>query len=103
MSDSTDAVEIVRAAAKAYLDAGTAPTIAAADLFENLNDGDTTNDRFIISVRAAEHYALGHIPGAINIPWKQIALTENLQKIPADRDIVVYCYTGPAAAWQRPR
>ncbi len=94
VSTSTDDMEIVRAAGKAYLDAGTPPTTTAADLFALLNDGDATNDPFIISVRSAEHYALGHIPGAINIPWKTIALVENLQKIPADQPIVVYCYTG---------
>jgi hypothetical protein len=37
---------------------------------------------------------LGHIPGAINIPWTKIADPENLAKLPADKPIVVYCYTG---------
>ena len=94
VTTSTENGEIVRAAADAYLSAGTPPTITAADLFTLLNDGDATNDPFIISVRSAEHYALGHIPGAINIPWKTIADLDNLALIPADRDIVIYCYTG---------
>ena len=47
-----------------------------------------------MSVRGADHYALGHIPGAINIPWKAIAEPENLAKLPTDQPIVVYCYTG---------
>ncbi len=94
VTTSTDTAEIVRAAAKAYLDAGTPPVITAADLFALLNDGDDTNDPFIISVRSADHYALGHLPGAINIPWKTIAELDNLKKIPADQDIVIYCYTG---------
>ena len=70
------------------------PVISADALFENLNDGDTSNDPFIVSVRSAEHYELGHIPGAINIPWKGIAQPENLAKLPTDQQIVVYCYTG---------
>jgi len=86
--------EVVRQAAEAYLSSGKAPTISADDLFANLNDGDTSNDPFIVSVRSAEHYALGHIPGAINIPYKTIAKTENLAQLPKDRQIVVYCYTG---------
>ena len=61
------------------------PVISADALYENLNDGDTSNDPFIVSVRSAEHYALGHIPGAINIPWKQIAEPENLAKLPTDQ------------------
>ena len=47
-----------------------------------------------MSVRKGEHYDLGHIPGAINIPWKNIADPENLAKLPTDQPIVVYCYTG---------
>ena len=70
------------------------PTISADALFDNLNDGDTSNDPFIVSVRSADHYALGHIAGAINIPWKEIAKPENLAKLPTDRQIVTYCYTG---------
>ncbi|RME51237.1 MAG: rhodanese-like domain-containing protein, partial [Caldilineae bacterium] len=33
-------------------------------------------------------------PGAINIPWTQLYKAENLAKLPADKLIVVYCYTG---------
>ena len=73
---------------------GWAPTISADALFENLNDGDTSNDPVVVSVRAADDYALGHIAGAINIPWNQIANPENLAKLPTDKPIVVYCYTG---------
>jgi rhodanese-related sulfurtransferase len=88
-----DATEIVRLAADASL-ADWSPTISADALFDNLNDGDTSNDPVIVSVRSADHYALGHVPGAINIPWNQIAKAENLAKLPADQPIVVYCYTG---------
>jgi rhodanese-related sulfurtransferase len=88
-----DPTEIVRIAADTALD-GWAPTISADALFENLNDGDTSNDPLVVSVRAADAYALGHIAGAINIPWNQIAKPENLAKLPADQPIVVYCYTG---------
>jgi rhodanese-related sulfurtransferase len=85
---------VVQAAADAYLTSGKAPVMSADALFENLNDGDADNDPFILSVRKPEHYALGHIPGAINIPWKEVAAEENLAQLPADRPIVVYCYTG---------
>jgi rhodanese-related sulfurtransferase len=88
-----DVDEIVRIAADMALD-GWSPTISADALFENMNDGDTSNDPVIVSVRSADSYALGHIAGAINIPWNQIAKPENLAKLPADAPIVVYCYTG---------
>ncbi|RME80636.1 MAG: rhodanese-like domain-containing protein [Caldilineae bacterium] len=88
------AFELIREAAAEYLGSGKAPVISAQALFENLNDGDPDNDPFILSVRAPEHYQLGHVPGAINIPWRTIAQPENLAKLPPDRPIVVYCYTG---------
>jgi len=88
-----DTDEIVRMAAEMAL-ADWSPTISADALFENLNDGDTSNDPLVVSVRSADSYALGHIAGAINIPWNQIATPENLAKLPADAPIVVYCYTG---------
>lgn len=92
--DPTGDFEVVRQAADAYLSSDAAPVISADALWENLSDGDPDNDPFIVSVRSADHYALGHIPGAINISWKAIAETDNLAKLPADQQIVVYCYTG---------
>jgi rhodanese-related sulfurtransferase len=95
---SEDVAEIVRAAADAYAGGTNPPTMAAADLYANLNDGDDTNDPIILSVRSAEHYAIGHIPGAINIPWREIADADNLPMLPTDQQIVVYCYTGHTGA-----
>jgi rhodanese-related sulfurtransferase len=88
-----DPTEIVRVAADMALD-GWKPVTSADAVFENLSDGDTSNDPVVVSVRAADAYALGHIAGAINIPWNQVAKPENLAKLPADQPIVVYCYTG---------
>jgi rhodanese-related sulfurtransferase len=90
---ASDAAEIVRIAADTALD-GWKPVTTAEALFDNLNDGDTSNDPVVVSVRAADVYALGHIAGAINIPWSKIADAENLAKLPTDKQIVVYCYTG---------
>ena len=39
-------------------------------------------------------YVLGHIPGAIHIPWKKIAEWRYLRDLPKDRKIVVYSNTG---------
>lgn len=52
---------------------------------------DNTNP-LLIDVREANEYAEGHIPGAINIPLR--TLTQNLDKIPADRPVFVYCASG---------
>lgn len=92
--DMSGDFEVVQGAADTYLSSGKAPVISADALWENLSDGDPDNDPFIVSVRSAEHYELGHIPGAINIPWKAIATPDNLAQLPMDQQIVVYCYTG---------
>jgi len=98
VTSSKDPEEIVRAAAAAYTgDSGIAPTISAQAVFDNLNDGNAANDYFVISVRSAADYAKGHIPGAYNIPYKDIAKMANLEKLPTDKTIVVYCYTGHTA------
>jgi rhodanese-related sulfurtransferase len=84
-------------AAFAYLSADGAKLIAPDDVFTNLNDGDETNDPFIISVRAEEDYAKGHLPGAVWASPKELFTPETLAKLPTDRPIVVYCYTGQTA------
>jgi rhodanese-related sulfurtransferase len=86
--------EVIRTALDNYLSSDKAPVVSAEAVFENLNDGDESNDPVILSVRSPEHYALGHVPGAINIPWTQLGDPENLAKLPPDKPIVVYCYTG---------
>lgn len=50
------------------------------------------NDAFIIDARQASDYAEHHIPGAVHIDWRFIM--SELDQIPEDRLIVVYCDTG---------
>ena len=93
-TSSNDEHEIIRAAAEAYLTSSPKWNINASDLYMLINDGDPSNDPVIVSVRAADAYASGHVPGAINIALADLAKPENLAKLPTDRKIVVYCYTG---------
>jgi len=90
---STSELEIIRTACDNYATAGL-KNITAGDLKALITDGDPNNDPLIISVRKAEDYAQGHIPGAVNIPFTSIAKKENLQKLDPSMKIVVYCYTG---------
>lgn len=89
--------DVVKGAVDSYV-SSKAPVITAQAIFDNLNDGDASNDPLIVSVRSPDHYAVGHIPGAVNIPWRAIAKSENLAKLPTDRQIVIYCYTGHTGA-----
>jgi rhodanese-related sulfurtransferase len=92
--EPTEDFETVRMAIEEWLATSPAPVITVDALFENLNDGDESNDPFVLSVRSPEHYELGHVPGAVNIPWRTIAKPESLEQLPTDQPIVDYCYTG---------
>jgi len=50
----------------------------------------------IIDTRDAAQFAKDHIPGAINIEWRQV-LSKSAQ-IPKDKPVLVYCNTGSLSA-----
>ena len=54
-------------------------------------------DPVVIDVREEGEYAEGHIPGAINIPLR--TLTSNLDLVPMDQPVVVYCASGHRAGF----
>ena len=46
----------------------------------------------LIDVRPQEQFNAGHIPDAINIPME--AIRSNLEAIPHDRKVILYCNRG---------
>lgn len=63
--------------------------ISGKDLEENLENFD------IIDVRTEEEYKLGHVEGAINIPYDEIL--DNLDRINKDKPTIVYCRSNARA------
>ncbi|QRN86823.1 rhodanese-like domain-containing protein [Clostridia bacterium] len=53
-------------------------------------------DMTILDIRQASDYEAGHIRGAINAPWGT-AVSDILSKLPADKPLFVYCYSGQTA------
>jgi rhodanese-related sulfurtransferase len=51
----------------------------------------------ILDVRSVEEFAAGHVPGAVNIPFSQIARDTSLMRWARDERLVVYCGHGPRA------
>jgi len=49
----------------------------------------------VIDVRTAEEYATGHIPGAVNIPFDEVA--KRIVDIDAPNGVILYCMVGPRA------
>ena len=59
--------------------------IPRAELLDRVRRGLVT----VMDVRPQEEYASGHVPGAINLPIKD--LEHRLQDLPQDQEIVAYC------------
>jgi rhodanese-related sulfurtransferase len=53
---------------------------------------------FVVDIRSAGDYCKGHIPGAVNIPFRTVAMPANLEMLPTDIPILVVCYTGHTAS-----
>lgn len=72
-----------------------ASNIVSEDNAKAIHDaGD--DDVLFVSIRKPEHYAEAHIEGAINIPFGA-GMQENFASLPADKKLIVYCYTGQTA------
>ena len=74
---------------------------AIPDGFNAVGDIDAFKDAiaagaYVIDVRQPSEYEEGHIEGAVNIPLRELG--ENLDKIPTDRQVFVYCQSGHRAA-----
>lgn len=59
--------------------------VSRQELISRLRDGLVT----ILDVRPEDEFALGHLPGAINIPLGK--LKDRLGELSAEREIIAYC------------
>lgn len=59
--------------------------LAASELVTQLREGSIV----LIDVRPEDEYGLGHLPGALNIPLRE--LETRLADLPRDYEIVAYC------------
>ncbi|MBU7583558.1 MAG: rhodanese-like domain-containing protein [Nostoc sp. TH1S01] len=68
-------------------------TVGNVEELQRLLREDNT---LLIDVREPTEYADGHIGNAINIPLPK--LTQNLDKIPSNQSVVIYCTSGYRSA-----
>jgi rhodanese-related sulfurtransferase/DNA-binding transcriptional ArsR family regulator len=59
--------------------------VSRSDLRKRMKDGLVT----VLDVRPADEFALGHIPGAMNIPVNE--LKRRLSELPRKQEVVAYC------------
>ncbi len=69
-----------------------APSISAAELHARR---ESRAAPVVIDVRTPEEYATGHIPGALNVPFDQVA--QRIAEIDAPEGVALYCMVGPRA------
>ncbi len=69
-----------------------APAISAAELHSRRESGPAP---VVIDVRTPDEYATGHIPGAVNIPFDEIA--RRIDEVEAPDGVALYCMVGPRA------
>lgn len=84
-----DEFEVVLDAVSDYM-TQRAGNMKASDLQMRIAEGDAP---YIVSLRSAEDYAKGHIPGAVNMKFG------NIFDLPKDEEILVYCYTGQSGSF----
>jgi len=92
----TTGQEILEARVDALLTEGFTPaTITSQTVFGALTS------YYIVNYWPADQYANpGHIPGAMQYtPKESIKLATDLKTLPADKTVVVYCYTGQTSAF----
>jgi 3-mercaptopyruvate sulfurtransferase SseA len=54
------------------------------------------DDIVVLDIRQADVYEVGHVQGAINLPWGT-AISDSLAMIPQDKEVFIYCYSGQTA------
>lgn len=68
--------------------------IAGPDLLARIESGETLH---ILDVRSEAEFEAGHVPGAVNVPFLQVA--SRIADVPgrSDEELIVYCGHGPRA------
>ena len=82
--------EIFDSRIKSLFEAGTGSIFISADSLFNHTSG-----YYVINYDRRDKYENGHIPGAIRYkPNGTLGIVDEMQTIPADQNVVIYCQTG---------
>jgi rhodanese-related sulfurtransferase len=65
-------------------------------IFAEQIPADEWKKMIVIDARDAGQFAKSHIPGAINMDWRQVLAKRNT--IPKDKPVLIYCNTGSLSA-----
>ncbi len=80
--------------ARTYFTDYVSANVPAADLLKRIA---AEEKMVVIDIRDAVDYEKGHVKGAVNIPYGS-PIVENLERIPNNCPVLVYCYSGQTAS-----
>jgi ArsR family transcriptional regulator len=81
----TQSAEVERVVRSYFEDRDALEPVTRADLISRMRDGVVT----VLDVRPQDEFALGHLPGAINVPLAE--LERRLSALDPGQEIVAYC------------
>ncbi|MCE7791580.1 respiratory selenite reductase-associated lipoprotein SrrE [Salipaludibacillus sp. CUR1] len=93
----TDVFEDIRQQSYEYMQEPDFNIITAKELYEKVIFEDST-EFLILDVRDTSTFAQGHIPGAVNIPYRISGKENMLDQLPEDKTIYVVCFSGHTAS-----
>ena len=95
ISEKNDAVNIIKEMAEKYLAGEGSPVIRSTNVEEIIEKWINENDKYqLVDLRSGKNYEAGHIPNAVNIPWKEIVEIENLHKLDPTKIVIAYSENG---------
>jgi rhodanese-related sulfurtransferase len=93
----TTGAEILRARVEALLSVAD-PFADAKITNQAAYDNRATN--YTVNYWKESHYSFKHLPGAVQYtPKSTLSITQELNTLPTDKQIVIYCYTGQTSAF----
>jgi len=88
-SDQSCAKGIIKEMAAKYLAGEGSPIVRSSEIKAIVDNWEQKEAEYqIVDVRWRRDYESGHVPNAINIPWPEIAETENLRKLDPHRTVM---------------
>ncbi|MBE0645719.1 MAG: rhodanese-like domain-containing protein [Bacteroidetes bacterium] len=79
-----------------YLNTAAPAIVSAVDVYADVTGAKKF---YIVDIRGAADYALGHVAGAHNVPIADVLTHMKTVNVANYDKIVVICYTGQSAAW----
>lgn len=97
VTDAKDLEELLVLGSKAYFANGYGAVKPAPVIFKEVVQ-EKSDAAMIVDIRSNEDYKKGHVEGAINIPYTEIANEESLKALDPSKQIILIDYNGSIAS-----